>query len=317
MPVAKQLSFNQQLHKFKKNLSTKKGNTPPRVILLVLANTHDKTLSKACKKDAAAIQNAFKKISSHFKFDFYSIEISGTAYSWSNVNKAIACIPMPPQANDTVIFYYTGHGFSYQNDRYNKYPQLDIRPHNKQVTFNSIDFIKDHTVNIENIVNILRLRGATLNIAIADCCNTTIPYNRPKVDVIDMWASGKMLPAKIKTLTKQILTDDSKEVCIMVASSQFGQPAITDSRMRSIFTSFFVKALAAVTDKKYKDDSYIAWPQILKKASDQAFKESRGYDIGGGVAGKQQAVFQAFVSNEVKLEDRFLNMVIKFEAEKK
>jgi hypothetical protein len=102
----------------------------------------------------------------------------------------------------------------------------------------------------------------------------------------------------------------------MVASSQLGQPAITDSRMGSIFTSLFVKALTAVTNKKYKDDSYIAWPQILKKASDQAFKESRGYDIGGGVAGKQKAVFEAFVSNEINLADRFLNMIIKFEEGK-
>jgi hypothetical protein len=316
MPAVRQIPFTQLLKNFKKSLSGKRAGTRPRLILIIMANTHDKTLSKACKKDADGIRTVFKNVSAHFTFDFYSIEISGKQYMWENLDKAIACIPMPPQLHDVVIFYYTGHGFSYKNDRYSKYPQLDIRPHNNQVKFSSIDFIKNHTINIENILNIVRMRGSRLSITIADCCNTTIPYKRPKGDLQDMWASGKMLPAKSKTLTKQILTNDKKEVSILVASSQFGQPAISDSTMGSIFTTFFAKALSSVPGKKHNSSAWIPWAKVIKNASAQAFKQSRGYDIGGGVAGKQKAVFQAYVSNEVCLEDRYLNMIRKFEEEK-
>lgn len=320
MPVAKQVTFTQLLKNFKKRFKVANG-TEPRIILVTMANTHDKTLSRECSKDMKAVQTVFKNISTHFKMPFCSIEVAGKHYTWENLNKAIAAIPMPEEGvhsklDDVVIFYYTGHGFSYKNDRFAKYPQLDIRPHNKQVKFNSIDFIKRHTINIENVLNIVRMRGGKITVAIADCCNTIIPYKRPDGDAKDMWASGVMLPPKTSKVTKQMLLDAKKEICMLVASSQLGQPAVTDSKMGSLFTHFFTKALAAVTQRSSSKSAYIPWPDIFKKASVQAFKESKSYDVGGGVAGKQKAIFQAYVSNNLSIEDRYLNMIIEFEEGK-
>jgi hypothetical protein len=158
--------------------------------------------------------------------------------------------------------------------------------------------------------------GAGADVAIGDCCNTAIPYKRPKGDEQDMWASGKMLPAKSKRVTKEMLTDDNKEISIIVSSSQFGQPAVTDSKMGSLFTHFFTRALALVLDTKHKGEPYIPWVKVLRKASAQAFKESKSYDVGGGVAGKQKVVFQAYASNDVSVEDRILSMIKKFEEGK-
>lgn len=320
MAVARQIPFTSLLGQFKKSFKAADGKIP-RIILVTMANTHDKTLSRECARDMKAVQTVFKNISKHLKMPFCSIEVAGKHYTWENLNKAIAAIPMPEEAvqnklDDLVIFYYTGHGFSYQADRYAKYPQLDIRPHNKQVKFNSIDFIKRHTINIENVLNFVRMRGGKITVAIADCCNTIIPYKRPAGDAQDMWASGVMLPSKTKKITKQMLVDTNKEICILVASSQLGQPAVTDTKMGSLFTHFFTQALSAVTDRKHKAGIYIPWPAILKKASAQAFKESRGYDVGGGVAGKQKAVYQAYVSNQMSIEDRYLSMIIAFEEGK-
>jgi hypothetical protein len=304
MPAVKKDNYTQQLKKFKKNLLIKRKAAQPRLILIIMANTHDKTLSTACKKDAKAIQTTFKNICNHFNIEFHSIEVAGKYYMWDNVDKAMISIPQPEQ-NDVLLYYYTGHGFSYKNDRFNKYPQLDMRPHNKQVKFNAIDFIKNHTLNLEAVLNILRFRGARINIVIADCCNTTIPYNRSKLSNHDMSVSNDILPAKSKTLTKEKFMDDDNEVSILVASSQFGQPAITDSVVGSIFTTFFAKALSAVLHKKHTGEAYIPWVKILKKASAQAFKESKGYDIGGGVPGKQKAVFQVYLSSEADMEKKY------------
>lgn len=320
MPVAKQVSFTSLLRNFKKSFKVADGSIP-RVILITMANTHDKTLSRECAKDMKAVQAVFKKISAHFKLPFCSIEVAGKHYSWENLSKAIAAIPMPEEAvenklDDLVVCYYTGHGFSYHNDRYAKYPQLDMRPHNRQVKFNSIDFIKQHTLNIENVLNLVRLRGGKITVTIADCCNTIIPYKRPAGDTQDMWASSIMLPSKTKKVTKEMLLDPNREICMLVASSQLGQPAVTDTKMGSLFTHFFTKALETVTANKHPKGAYIPWPAILKKASAQAFKESRGYDVGGGVAGKQKALFQAYASNMMSIEDRYLKMIIAFEEGK-
>lgn len=304
MPVAKTSPFSGLLKTFSKSINHTRKSGRPGLVLIVMANTHDKTLSRECKKDMKAVTAVFKKISAQFDIDFSCIEVAGNHYGWDNLDKAIDLTRIPllktdGGSNDTVIFYYTGHGFSYDKDRYTKYPQLDMRPHNKQVKHTDINFIKNNTINLEALLNIIRFMGNRVNIAIADCCNTTIPYKRPKANLHDMWVSGKILPQKTKRLTRQMYADDDSEVGILVGSSQFGQPAVTDSKMGSLFTHFFVKALAAAITTKQKGSSYIPWVKILKKVSAQALKESRGYDVGGGVAGKQKAVFQVYAGEGI------------------
>lgn len=318
MPVAKKTPALPQLKAFKKKLAAKQKGRQPRLILIIMANTLDKTLGPACKQDMKAVQTVFKNISRHFKFPFCSIEIAGKHYSWKSMDKVLDAILTPEKAvmdklDDVVIFYYTGHGFSYKNDAYTTFPQLDIRPHSHKANFNSINFIKQQNINLEGILNMMRIMGGKINVAIGDCCNTTISYKRPRNDESDMWASGKMLPPKCKILTNKILKDDNKEISIIVSSSQFGQPAITDLKVGSIFTHFFTQALVTVLNTRYKGEPYIPWVKVLKKASAQAFKESKGYDVGGGVAGKQKAVFQAYVSKDVCVGNRVLSLIKKFE----
>lgn len=297
MPAAKQPPFSYLLKNFTKSLSGKREGTPPRIVLVIMANTHDKTLSKECKKDMNTVRTVFKSICKYFKFDFCSIDIAGKNYSWDNLDKAFDAIPIPGK-DDVMIFYYTGHGFSYKDDRFSKYPQLDMRPHNKPVDLKDIYFIKRHTVNVEAVLNILRFRGCRVNIAIADCCNTTIPYKRPQLNEHDMTVSNKILPPKSKALTKKIYEDETNDISILVGSSQFGQPAVTDGKIGSLFTHFFAKALAAAATAK-KAAPYIPWVKIFKKAAALAFKESKGYDVGGGVPGKQKAVFQVYAGNGI------------------
>lgn len=304
MPAAKELPFSHHLKKFKKSLSAKRDASVPRLVLLIMGNTHDKTLSRECKKDMNAIRTVFKNACNHFNLDFKTIDVAGKHYRWDNLDKAIDCIHTDQDfnavnADDIVVFYYTGHGFSYDKDRYTRYPQLDMRPHNKQVHYNNINFIKDNTLNLEAVLNIIRFKGKRVNIAIADCCNTTIPYKRPKANLHDMWVSGQILPAKKSKLTKRSYTDDNTEVSILVGSSQFGQPAVTDSKMGSLFTHFFAKAFNALLTGKHRGEAYIPWVKILKKVAAQALKESKGYDVGGGVAGKQKAVFQVYAGQGI------------------
>ncbi len=142
----------------------------------------------------------------------------------------------------------------------------------------------------------LRIQGCRVNIAIADCCHTKVPFKQ-QADSDDVMF-GFPLPPKIKKITKAVFTDDKNEIAILVASSQLGQPAITDSG--SIFTNFFAKAIYDLLETYPRGDAYIPWVKILKQTSARAFKESKGYDIGNGKPGKQKAIFQVY-------SDRYLN----------
>lgn len=270
----------------------------PRLILIIMANTHDHTLNKACEKDARAIHKVFDDICKHIHFDLCAIEIAGSNYNSKNLFKAIKSIQLHSES-DVVLFYYSGHGFSYEKGNNTKYPQVDMRAHNDQKEYNKIDFIEKHTENLSALLTIMRFKGARINIAIGDCCNTTIPFKRPKDSVKDMNIVRGVMTNKSKTLNKKMFEDGKNAVSILVSASQYGEPAVTDAAIGSIFTHHFTRTLAENVPKKTKKGSqYLPWLKLLKSTANKAFKDSQGYDVGGGKAGKQKAVFEVFVEPE-------------------
>lgn len=297
MPASKQIPFSQLLEKFKKTMNGEKVKKQPRLVLIIMANTHDAALNEGCVKDANAVKKVFADICKHIHYDLCAIEISGHNYHRDNLIQAVDSIILHNE-NDVTLFYYSGHGFSYQKDSRRKYPQVDMRPHNDQVQYNKIDFIEKHTENLAVILNIIRFKGARINIAIGDCCNTTIPFKRPQESEKDMNVVKGIMPGLSKALTKKLFTDAKNAVSILVSSSQHGQPAITDMAMGSIFTHHFTNELANTISNKPKGNQYLPWLKLLKQTAGKAFKDSKGYDIGGGKKGKQKAVFEVFIDKE-------------------
>jgi len=296
MPTSKQTAFPQLLKKFKKSMEERVVKQP-RLILIVMANTHDKVLNKGCEKDAKAVQKVFSDICRHIHFDFCNIEISGSNYDRRNLVQAVNAIVLHNE-NDVTIFYYSGHGFCYQNDNRRRYPQVDLRAHNDQVRYNNIDFIEKYTENLAVILTVLRFRGARINLAIGDCCNTIIPFKRPKDSEKSMTVLKGIMPRPSRGLTKKMFTDAQNAVCILASSSQHGQPSLTDMSIGSLFTHHFTQALAGAIAKEPKGSQYLPWLKLLKKTATKAFKDSKGYDIGGGKPGKQKAVFEVFIDKE-------------------
>jgi len=297
MPASKKILFSQLLEKFKKTMDGHKLKKQPRLVLIVMANTHDALLNIGCVKDAKAVKKVFAAICKNIHYDLCAIEISGQHYHRDHLEQAIDSIVLHNE-NDVALFYYTGHGFSYKKESHRKYPQVDMRPPKEQVGYNKIDFIEKHTENLAVILNIMRFKGARINIAIGDCCNTNIPFKRPPDSEKDMYIVKGIMPRVSKTLTKKLFTDPKYAVSIMVSSSQHGQPAVTDPAIGSIFTHHFTRALANTISNQPRGSQYLPWLKLLKQTATQAFKESKGYDIGGGKQGNQKAVFEVFLDKE-------------------
>ncbi|MBC7626998.1 caspase family protein [Ferruginibacter sp.] len=288
-------NFSGTLKNFKTKIEGLRAAKKDRLVLIIMSNTHDPTLCIGCEKDAAAIKKTFEEICDQTDYNFCCIEISGKNYSNKNLFKAFDNMGTH---NDVTVFYYSGHGYSYQNDSRYRYPQLDMRSHNTQADFNKIDFIEQHTENLKALLLMMMWRAGRVNIAIADCCNTSIPFKRKKASATDMEIAEDVMVRVSKKFTQQLYADNNNMVSIMVSSSTQGQPAITDNEIGSIFTDSFTKTIKSLLSKKSNPSQYFPWVKVLKTTAEKAFKESNKYNIGNGIAGKQKAVFEVFIESD-------------------
>ena len=295
MPLTKTEKFSTTLKNFQTKIAGLSAAKKQRLILIIMSNTHDPTLCVACVKDSAAVKKTFEEISAHTGYHLCCIEISGKNYSNKNLFSALHSVGY---FNDVTVFYYSGHGYSYENDSRYKYPQLDMRSHNNQPHFNKIDFIEKNTNNLKTLLTMMMWRGGRINIAIADCCNTTIPFKRKKASTTDMEIVEDVMIRVSKKFSKKLYDDKDNMVSVLVSSSTHGQPSISDNEIGSIFTHHFTKTIKSLLAKKSKPSQYFPWVKVLKTTAEKAFKESRTYNIGNGIAGKQKAVFEIFIESD-------------------
>lgn len=295
MSATKKIPFSHLFKDFKESMPKQSANDKPAFILVIMADTNDATLKEACEKDVKVIRTVFKDMCDHIDYELCAIELTGTDFDFVKLDKAIHAIKIK-NLNDVIVFYFSGHGYSYADDKKWKYPQLDTRNPIVDEMYNKIKDYNEMTLNLSEIVGLmLLLRGARITIGIGDCCNSSIPFKRPPDLEKTMKGTNELFTNKVKTVTKKIFTDKHNFVTILISSSQQGQPAVSDPAIGSIFTHCFTKELAALIVKEPKGSRYLPWPKLLKTSSRKAFKESKGYDVGGGKAGKQKAVFEIFV----------------------
>ena len=301
MPKTKVEKFSTTLENFKTKIAALRAEKKQRLVLIIMSNTHDPTLSVGCTKDAAAVKKTFEDICAHTDYHFCCIEISGKNYTYNKLFKVFRCMG---HFNDVTVFYFSGHGYSYKNDSRYKYPQLDMRSHNNQPDFNNIDFIEKHTENLKTLLMMMMWKAGRVNIAIADCCNTTIAFNRKKASTNDMEIVKDVMIKASKKFTKQLYTDNDNMVSILVSSSTQGQPAIADNEIGSIFTHHFTNTIKDLLAKKSNSDHYFPWVKVLKSTAIKAFKASRSYNIGNDIPGKQKALFEVFIESDDDYDKR-------------
>lgn len=130
--------------------------------LVLVANTNDLTIGKTCAVDKETTYKTFSEIAEFLGIGFNSAVISGDDFSKANVEKAIN--NLRPGANDIVVFYYSGHGFSNLQDNYT-FPYLDLRDKRSQPYGGAF------TLNMEAVYQKIKSKGARLNLVLSDCCN--------------------------------------------------------------------------------------------------------------------------------------------------
>ncbi|MEJ7740703.1 MAG: caspase family protein [Chitinophagaceae bacterium] len=278
-------SFSKQKKLFAKKMSQSEEVARTKFILLIAANTIDATIGKGCTADISSMRHMFEKLSQEMNFNFIELIVQGEDYGKDNILGAIDMLT--PGNNDIVVFYYSGHGFSYEKDASKKYPQVDLRSHPAS---DKIDVINAHTENLADLFEIVKRRGARLNIVIGDCCNSLIEFKRKVKGGSAALRKEKQEPVIINKETCEVLFCDYT-ASILVASAGKGEYAVSDDKLGSLFTYNLSKSLKMLMKKDVDKSAGLPWGTLLEETTDKTLDLSKTYDIGNGVAGNQKAIY--------------------------
>lgn len=271
-------NFTDKINQVEKIVRTK-------LILVIVANTIDPEIGKGCREDIKSIRHMFQKLSHHMKFNFLELVVMEADYSKKNVQDAIDALT--PGSNDIVVFYYSGHGFSYKKEKEKRFPQVDLRSHPAS---NKIAVINENTHNLMEVFEMVKSKGARLNIVIGDCCNSTIKFKRNFKGGDDKLRLTKRRPVIInKKMCETLFCDYTAS--ILVAAADKGQFAVSDEKLGSLFTFNFTNNLKILMNKAVDEQNGLPWNKLLQETQEKTFTLSKTYDIGNGKPGNQKAIF--------------------------
>ncbi len=235
------------------NSNSKKVN----LYLINVANTRDPSIGKSCEVDLKRTQAEFSDVCDFMGFNFVYKEITGTEFGKYNVEQAVA--NLYPSANDVVVFVYSGHGFSYNDDPDHKYPQLDLRRTRG-------DDIHSYTMNIADIYNKIKAKNARLNIVLSDCCNSEAGISRTmginfaltqKSTIGWNWSSCASLFLNTKA-------------SIIVSAAKKGETALCNSDIGGYYTYSFFSAMEKKFSKGYFGT--ISWDSLISDAENSTLE---------------------------------------------
>jgi len=230
-----------------------------KMYLLVVANVRDPDIGKSCEKDMGRMVESFNGIGSKLglaKENIIVRTISGDEYTKKNIDAAINAIK-PVKNKDIVIFYYTGHGFRKAANKKSQFPFIDLRSKNDS-NYNT------QSLNMEDIFNRIKAKGARFNLVLGDCCNTYVgAYNATGTKIGKGKGSGFLLSQD----NCKSLFMDKMPISILACAADSNQRA-TGSNDFGGFFSYFLKTSLENYCSIFKKD--VSWKQIL----DDTYKQT-------------------------------------------
>jgi hypothetical protein len=250
----------------------------PWFYYIAIANTLDSAIGAGCKKDLDNLNPLFKRIPFELDLPTKVITILGPTYSKQNVLNAINSIQ--PKKQDIVVFYYSGHGFSYKDDDKVKFPQLDLRS-NPPIYDEKI--IKASTRNIGEIFEMIKSKGARLNLVISDCCNNEIEFYRKWPNPIQVTREPAVAPNRIEMANLFL----KRRANILMSAADKEQYAVVDDLLGSLFTyQFSDKLIAALWGKA----NNVTWEYIIEQTNIATLNMSKSYNCS--LTDKPKACYQ-------------------------
>lgn len=219
--------------------------------LIVVANTEDARIGTSVVKDVNNLYSQIKDVATFLKLPLRYTEVKGSKFGKASVETALN--NLKPGSNDIVIFYYSGHGYSNEDNPAQPYPQFDLRQ-------SRFDDIKVATLNASDVFNRIKAKNARLNLIITDCCNSNLGLLKPE---------GKNFAQTAKSL----LTWDQSycynlfmksKGSILATAAKKGQYAYGNTDLGGYFTSNLVTSLEKYLSKFQTTSP--TWEEIIAEA---------------------------------------------------
>ncbi|MEO7306688.1 MAG: caspase family protein [Ferruginibacter sp.] len=217
--------------------------------LIIVANTNDNSIGNSCVIDKDGTYKFFKQICEVLNVSFKPKIIFGSTYSKKNVDLAIT--NLRPKKDDIVVFYYSGHGFSNTGDKY-FYPYLDLREKTSQ------KYGGKYALNIQDIYESLKSKGARLTVVVSDCCNSDPSIGSTVISNIATTRDISL--GWNEDLCKQLFMDSVRRSILMTAASK-GEVSAGNNNIGGIF-SYNMRASLEKFMSPF-NGSNVSWEEIL------------------------------------------------------
>ncbi|GAA4403109.1 hypothetical protein GCM10023187_18860 [Nibrella viscosa] len=216
---------------------------------LIVADTQDPELTKACERDMITLHRQFTVIASAIKYQLKEQYFAGSAFGRKQLDEALR--QLTPQPNDVVFLYYTGHGYNAPG-RSDRFPILLLEKAEHNLGQNP---------GLSAIHDMLKSKKPRLCVTMGDCCNLLMNLTR---GMTGKRVALKPLPSDSLNVAYRSLFLDVKGD-VLIASSQPPQQACAHPDSGSFYTRAFDDALlhAARTNKPS------TWENLLSDAQNR------------------------------------------------
>ncbi len=232
-----------------------------KLYLIAVANTEAKDIGSSCLKDQKRNIKTFNTLAVFLGIQIIITTVEGNNYSKASVDRLIDSLK--PSASDIVVFCYSGHGFTIpKKNKKQKFPNLDLRP---MSTGNYLD----HNLNIEDIFNRIKKKGARFNLVISDCCNDDPnATNNIGNDIAQTRDAGMRWSME----NCSTLFMNEKPMSVLMTSASVGERASGSVQDGGFFSLYFKTAMESHFSK-FKTN--VSWNDVFNDAKLETIKTAK------------------------------------------
>lgn len=282
LPVNKPLTLKQLTlsRKFKK----------PTLYCIMAANLADSSIGESCKVDVYNTTTFFSSAATFLRLPYKQININDKNFTLAGVKKAIQSIKA--DKNDIIVFAYSGHGFSFQNDERYQFPQMALWKGDAPTRA----FIRKNTINMEEVYHLVKAKKARLNFVYSDCCNSFVNFSRYEDSTVLLEGVG--IDWKKANAEKLFIEATGSYI---VSATQKGQMAAGNSSLGGFFThSLLAELKSSVVAYPLKDCN---WDYILNKSGERSAQLAQRF-ICEGEPCSQRMIYTTWNNCDKKIYTR-------------
>lgn len=227
--------------------------------LILVTNTMINDIGASCEVDRDNVSREFEIVGAELEMPIVKTVISGRDFTKDNVTQAVR--NLSPGPNDVVVFVYSGHGFRWSN-QVSSYPSIDLRYSNYQ------SISKENSYELEDIYNIIKAKGARLNLVIGDCCNSDVGISERGGE--PTLASRFYFQGKLARLRKLFIESRGD---LIVAAARPNETSCGNSRDGGYFLSSFFSSMAKETSQNATDVP--SWKSIIDRTISSAYYKTQ------------------------------------------